>query len=136
METPCLTEKSTFYGSSGANFPNQCQKDGHEIQVWPARLLHVTSNKFRSVMDMGAKPGHQHLPWKRTAGAGWMRGLGCSAPGTTGGALQGLPHYHSPLSLGTLRSHSPWRAVPTSHPSHLPLAMVGGPGLTVKPPVD
>lgn len=69
-ETPCLTEKSTFYGSSGANFPNQCQKDGHEIQVWPLRLLHVTSNKFRSLLDIGAKPGHQHLPWKLTAGVG------------------------------------------------------------------
>ena len=136
METPFIMEKSTFYGSSGANFPNQCQKDGHEIQVWPLRLLHVTSNKFRSVMDTGPKPVHQHLPWNLTAGASWMRGLGCFAPGTAGRVLQGLPHYHSPLSLGTPYSHLPWRAVPTFHPSHLPLAMFEGSGLTVNPAVD
>lgn len=67
-----------------------------------------------------------------------MRGLGCFAPGTAdrGRVLQGLPHYYSPLSLGTPCSHLPWRAVPTFHPSHLPFAMFEGSGLTVKPPVD
>ena len=88
--------KSTFYGSSGANFPNQCQKDGHEIQVWPLRLLHVTSNKCRSGMDTGPKPVHLHLPWNLTAGAGWTRGLGCFAPGPLAVSFRSPP---LPLSL-------------------------------------